>query len=151
VRIVHVIAANFTAASAQSPAPLAVVNAASYVAQISPGSIATALGTNLPTDSNTTVNICTSACASFQNDYGLVPLELQTIAASDPTNAPGGTGTLVNLLPLALGLHTQIFEVYIQDLQVAYDPTSPDYTQYSNAYQTVFQQTASKLGMAVAK
>jgi len=87
-------------------------------------------------------------CNSFQNDYGLSPLELQTIAASDPTNAAGGTGTLVNMLPFALGLHTQIFEVYIQDLQVAYDPTSADYAQYGQAYQAVFQQTASVLGMA---
>ncbi|MGO9230280.1 MAG: hypothetical protein ACLQKA_13880 [Bryobacteraceae bacterium] len=87
-------------------------------------------------------------CNAFENGYGLVPLELQTIAASDPTNAPGGTGTMVDLLPFALGLHAQIFEVYIQDLQVAYDPTSPDFAQYSQAYQSVFEQTASKLGLA---
>ena len=90
-------------------------------------------------------------CAMFQRQYGLVPLELQTIAASDPANAAGGTGTLVNLFPFALGFGTQIFEVYIQDLQVAYDPTSPDYSQYSQAYQAVFQQTASKLGFAPAQ
>ena len=91
---------------------------------------------------------CTSDwCNAFQNELGLIPLELQTIAASDPANAPGGTGTLVNLLPFALGLNAQILEVYIQDLQVAYDPTSPNYAQYSQAYQLVFQQTASKIGM----
>lgn len=87
-------------------------------------------------------------CASFQSDYGLVPLELQTIAASDPTNAPGGTGSLVDLLPFALGLHAQIFEVYIQDLQVAYDPTSSSYAKYGQAYQAVFQQVAAKVGLA---
>ena len=90
-------------------------------------------------------------CAMFQKESGLVPLELQTIAASDPTNTPGGTGTLVNLLPFALGLGAQIFEVYIQDLQVAYDPTSANYAQYSQAYQAAFQQTASKLGFAPAR
>ena len=90
-------------------------------------------------------------CAAFQQDYGLVPLELQTIAASDPTNAPGGTGTLVNLFPFALGLRAQIFEVYLADLQVAYDPTSASYAQYSQAYQSVFQQTALKIGFAPAK
>jgi uncharacterized protein (TIGR03437 family) len=90
-------------------------------------------------------------CSMFQQQSGLVPLELQTIAASDPTNAPGGTGSLVNLFPFALGLGAQIFEVYIQDLQVAYDPTSPDYARYSQAYQAVFQQTASKLGFAPGK
>ena len=76
---------------------------------------------------------------------------MQTIEASGPGNAPGGTGTQANLLPFALGLKAQIFEVYIQDLQVAYDPTSPDYARYSQAYQSVFQQTASKLGFAPAK
>ncbi len=90
-------------------------------------------------------------CAMFQKQSGLVPLELQTIAASDPSNAAGGTGTLVNLFPFALGLGAQIFEVYIQDLQVAYDPTSPSYAQYSQAYQSVFQQTATKLGYSPAK
>jgi uncharacterized protein (TIGR03437 family) len=93
--------------------------------------------------------LCTADwCSSFQNLYGLVPLELQTIAASDPTNAPGGTGSLVDLFPFALGLHTQILEVYIQDLQVAYDPTSPDYAKYGQTYQTVFQQTAAQLGFS---
>lgn len=90
-------------------------------------------------------------CALFQTQAGLVPLELQTIAASDPANAPGGAGTLVNLFPFALGLNAQIFETYIEDLQVAYDPTSANYAQYSQAYQLVFQQTASKIGFAAAK
>jgi hypothetical protein len=90
-------------------------------------------------------------CGAFQKEYGLVPLELQTVAASDPTNAPRGTGTLVNLLPFALSLDVQIFEVYIQDLQVAYDPTSPNFAQYRQAYSQVFQQTASKIGFAPAK
>lgn len=90
-------------------------------------------------------------CSSFQNLYGLVPLELQTIAASDPSNAPGGTGTLANLFPFALGLHTQILEAYIQDLQVAYDPTYSQYAQYNQTYQSVFQQTAATLGTAVGK
>jgi len=90
-------------------------------------------------------------CNAFENGYGLVPLELQTIAASDPTDAPGGTGTLAKLLPFALGLHAQIFEVYIQDLQVAYDPTSPNFAQFSQTYQSVFQQTASKIGLATAQ
>ena len=61
MRILWLIAASVAAASGQT---LAVVNAASYVSQISPGGIATAFGANLPTDANTTVNICTPACAS---------------------------------------------------------------------------------------
>jgi uncharacterized protein (TIGR03437 family) len=89
-------------------------------------------------------------CNAFLANYGLVPLELQTIAASDPANAPGGTGSLPVLLPFALKLHTQVFEVYIQDLQVAYDPTSPNYTQYGQAYRQVFEQVAAALGSAPA-
>ena len=77
-----------------------------------------------------------------------MPLELQTIAASDRTDASGGTGSLVTLLPFALGLRTQILEVYVQDLQMAYDPISPNYAAYSQAYQQVFRQTAAVLGFA---
>jgi uncharacterized protein (TIGR03437 family) len=68
VRLASLIAGGVVGAAGQSPAALTVVNAASYVSQISPGSIASALGANLPTDSNTSVNICTpgnppTACA----------------------------------------------------------------------------------------
>jgi uncharacterized protein (TIGR03437 family) len=87
-------------------------------------------------------------CTLFRANPGLAPLELQTIAASDPANAPGGTGSLSVLLPFALSLKTQILEIYIQDLQVAYDPTSPSYAQYSKAYQDVLTQTAAALGFA---
>ena len=49
------------AARAQS---LSVVNAADYVSQISPGSIASAFGANLPTDASTGVNVCAPGCIS---------------------------------------------------------------------------------------
>ena len=55
------------------------------------------------------------------------------------------------LLPFALSLRTQIFEVTIQDLQVAYDPTSPNYAQYGKAYQQVYQQAAETVGYGSAK
>jgi hypothetical protein len=87
-------------------------------------------------------------CNAFLANYGLVPLELQTIAASDPANAPGGTGSLGVLLPFALQLHAQIFEIYLQDLQVAYDPTSADYAAYGQAYRQVFQLVAGVVGYA---
>ena len=85
-------------------------------------------------------------CSNFVAFTGQVPLELQTILASDPTNSPNGTGSLTVLLPFALSLHTQILEIYIQDLQVAYDPTSRNYATYSQAYQQVFQNTAAVVG-----
>jgi hypothetical protein len=78
-------------------------------------------------------------------------LELQTIAASDPADAPGGVRSLGVLLPFALSLKTQILEIYVQDLQVAYDPTSPNYAQYSKAYQQVLTQTAGTVGFAAGR
>jgi hypothetical protein len=90
-------------------------------------------------------------CNAFQANVGGVPLELQTIAASDPANAAGGTGSLTVLLPFALDFGTQILEVYIQDLQVAYDPTSPSYGKYSQEYQQLFRQVAGAVGFAPAQ
>jgi hypothetical protein len=90
-------------------------------------------------------------CNQFQTNYGGVPLELQTIAASDPSNAAGGTGSLTVLLPFALKLYTQILEVYVEDLQVAYDPTSAAYAQYGQAYRQLFDQVAGTLGYAAGK
>jgi len=55
------------------------------------------------------------------------------------------------LLPFALSLHTQVFEVYVQDLQVAYDPTSQYYGQYSKAYQQVYDQVAQSVGYGSVK
>jgi hypothetical protein len=90
-------------------------------------------------------------CSMFKTYAGKVALEMQTIAASDPTNAAGGTGSMTVLLPFALSLHTQVFEVYVQDLQVAYDPTSQYYGQYSKAYQQVYDQVAQSVGYGSVK
>ena len=85
-------------------------------------------------------------CAMFQTYQGRVPLELQTISASDPSNLQGGTGSLTVLLPFGLSLGAQVFEIYVQDWQIAYDPTSPNYASYGGVYQAVFQQTQVALG-----
>jgi hypothetical protein len=80
-------------------------------------------GSDIPNDA--AGRSCSSEwCALFRANVGQVPLELQTIAASDPANTPGGTGSLGVLLRFALSLNTQILEIYVQDLQVAFDPTS---------------------------
>jgi uncharacterized protein (TIGR03437 family) len=91
---------------------------------------------------------CTSDwCKNFVALAGLaVPLELQPIAATDPTNAPRGTGSLTELLPFGLSLHAQIFELYIEDLQVAYDPNSRYYAQYSQSYQQALRLAAAVVG-----
>ena len=85
-------------------------------------------------------------CSNFALYAGQVPLELQSILASDPTNAPGGTGSMVTLLPFALGLHTQIVEVYAVDFEVAYDPANPNYAMYGAAYRQAYQSAAATLG-----
>ena len=85
-------------------------------------------------------------CDNFVQFVGQVPLELQTLSASDPTNATGGTGSLPVLLPFAVGLRAQILELYISDLQIAYDPTSPHYSRYSLAYQLVLNSIAAVVG-----
>lgn len=91
---------------------------------------------------------CTSDwCNNFVNLLGYVPLELQTIApTSSSTTSTDTAGSLSALIPFALKLHTQIFELYIQDLQTAYDPTSQYYTQYSAAYQQALNQAANYVG-----
>jgi hypothetical protein len=70
--------------------------------------------------------------------------ECQTFAKSDPTYVgipPWGTmGSLVALLPFAIQRGTTDLELYYEDWQVAYDPTSPNYATYNAAYQAAIQQ-----------
>ena len=68
---------------------------------------------------------CTSDwCNTFQTDSGIAPLELQTLNVSDPNNLPGNIGSLTTLIPFALNFHAQIFEIYLTDFQIAYDPNT---------------------------
>jgi hypothetical protein len=59
-------------------------------------------------------------CANFQKHRGQVPLELQTVLYSDPTNA-GQTGSLVNLLPFAVTIGADILELYPEDWLCTFD------------------------------
>lgn len=83
-------------------------------------------------------------CANFQRFVGKVPLELQTIAASDPTGA--GTGSLADLLPFGLQLGARNFEVYWADWLIAYDPGYPGYAQYHVAYQQALAAVVAAFG-----
>jgi hypothetical protein len=80
-------------------------------------------------------------CALFVQYAGQVPLELQTSNKSHPDNAKP-TGSLVNLLPFAAGLHATIFEIYWEDWLIAYAPNYPGYSQYHTAYAKVLQATS---------
>lgn len=81
-------------------------------------------------------------CNLFNQYAGQVPLELQTVSASDPlgTDPNNLTGSLVNLLPFAAQHHATILELYWQDWLAAFDPNYPGYT---NAYGSVFTSTSS--------
>jgi hypothetical protein len=83
-------------------------------------------------------------CANFEKYEGQAALELQLLAASQPDG--GGEGSLVTLLPFALQLHTQIFEIFANDFDVAYDPNNPYYAQYGAGYREVFESTAKVVG-----
>jgi hypothetical protein len=76
-------------------------------------------------------------CALFNQYAGQVPLELQTLFASDPTGA--GVGSLADLLPFAAQRHATSFEIYWADWLIAYDPAYPQYAQYHVAYQQAIQ------------
>ena len=84
-------------------------------------------------------------CRNFHKGQNKVPLELQTRKASNPDRS-GIIGSMVDLLPFALRLHTQILEIYPEDWQVAYDPSSPDYEQHHQEYQQAYEAAARVLG-----
>jgi hypothetical protein len=88
------------------------------------------------------VNNCSGStadwCLLFNQFFGLVPLELQTIDRSCPS---GGctTGSLVDLIPFAVNNHATVLEIYYQDWLTGYDP---DYPGYFPAYQSILQAAA---------
>jgi hypothetical protein len=84
-------------------------------------------------------------CHVFRDAAGKVPLELQTVKQTNPDGA-GPVGSMVELLPFAEKLHAQIFEIYVQDWLVAYDPSDPDYAQHHQAYQQAFEAAAKVVG-----
>jgi len=84
-------------------------------------------------------------CRMFREAAGKVPLELQTVKQSDPDGS-GRVGSMVDLLPFALKLRTQIFEIYIQDWLIAYDPVNPDYDRHHKEYQQAFEAAAKVVG-----
>ena len=83
-------------------------------------------------------------CEMWNRYKGEVPLELQSLTKSEPDGS--GTGSLVDLLPFALSLHTQIIEIYIPDWLVAYDPSDPGYPRYHTEYQQALEKAADVVG-----
>jgi hypothetical protein len=84
-------------------------------------------------------------CRIFRQARGKVPLILQTLGPTRPDHS-GDVGSLVDMLPFAVSQRVQIFEIYVQDWLVAYDPGSPGYAQYHAEYQKALEDTAKALG-----
>ena len=84
-------------------------------------------------------------CRNFHRFQGRVALELQTRKASNPGGS-GIIGSMVELLPFALRMRTQIIEIYPEDWYVGYDPSSPDYAQYHEEYQRAYEAAAKVVG-----
>jgi hypothetical protein len=84
-------------------------------------------------------------CHIFREAAGKVPLELQTLKQSNADRS-GPIGSMVELLPFALRFKVQIFEIYLQDWLIAYDPGNPDYGQYHQQYQEAYEAAAKIVG-----
>ena len=79
--------------------------------------------------------------ANFEEHAG-TPNHLQTKSATDPSNSPGGAGSLDTLAPFALQHGCKAFELYLQDWRIAYDPTYPGYNEYGAAYRAALEEIA---------
>jgi len=84
-------------------------------------------------------------CRIFRRFRGKVPLVLQTGGVSNPEGSEP-TGSMVDIMPFALSQHVQIFELYVEDLLVAYDPSNPQYAQHHSEYQKAYEGAVKVLG-----
>jgi hypothetical protein len=87
-------------------------------------------------------------CANFAKYKGQVPLELQTLNYSDPSDA-NVVGSLVNTVPFATGLGTQILELYVDDWMCTYDSSWNGNNTYSACaaagYPAIFSAAAAQI------
>ena len=96
-------------------------------------------------------------CGLFDEYAGKVPLHVQTLGTSDPGPGTGPvssnensirTGPLPPLLEAALSLHAQIFELYPEDWELAFDPSYIGYATYHTAYSQAIDAAAAIVGVA---
>ena len=109
--------------------------------------------------SDNNAKTCTSDwCSLFSKYSGKIgPLELQTLAVSDPTGVTQ-TGSLVDLIPFAISHHAEILELYTLDWLLALDPNyyklngaTQEYGSYSTAYLKAITNGASTSGISDIK
>jgi hypothetical protein len=84
-------------------------------------------------------------CRIARQAAGKVAIEFQTFKQSVPDGS-GRVGSLVDLFPAAFRLKAQIFEIYLQDFYIAYNPQWPEYGQYHQQYQRAFEDAARVVG-----
>ncbi|HUY86594.1 MAG TPA: hypothetical protein VMU77_05730 [Acidimicrobiales bacterium] len=100
----------------------------------------------------------TNWCALDDQYAGKIPFFVQTLGSSYPGTGvtvfepnqmeAQSTGPLPPLLQTALASHVQIYEIYSQDLLLAFDPSWPGYSQYSAQYIQSFATLAGTVGTA---
>ena len=87
-------------------------------------------------------------CANFQKYKGQVPLELQTLSYSDPTDV-SQTGSLANTLPFAVSMGAEILELYGEDWFCTYDASWKNINTHAACtaagYPAVFAAAAAKI------
>ena len=69
-------------------------------------------------------------CANFVKYSGRVPLELQPLLYSDPTDR-NDVGSLAKTLPFATGLGANIFELYVDDWLCTFDKSWTGHNTYN--------------------
>jgi hypothetical protein len=84
-------------------------------------------------------------CRIFRRFRGTVPLVLQTGGATNPDGSEPA-GSMTAILPFALSQHVQIFEIYVEDFLVAYDPSNSQYARHHDEYQQVYESAVRVLG-----
>jgi hypothetical protein len=87
-------------------------------------------------------------CSNFKRYHGEVPLELQTLFYSDPSNG-SQTGSLVNSVPFATTMGVNILELYAEDWMCTYDSSWNNNNTYaactSAGYPAVLSAAAAKI------
>lgn len=83
----------------------------------------------------------TDWCNLFNQYAGQVPLELQTVALSNPQGNPP-VGSLTKLLPFAVSHHATVLEIYCDDWLLGFDPNYPGYSTYGAGYASALKAAA---------
>lgn len=94
-------------------------------------------------------NCASDWCNMFNEYYGQVPLELQTVGPSCPsgsgcTGLAVYTGPLPPLLALAVSHHATNLEIYVEDWLIAFDPSNSKHAKYGATYAAALKKAAGQ-------